>query len=264
MYHGVNIKALSIMTDKNNINITNNISYMGLDSWILANIVQLATFDFCRKFLDRSNDPAGRMFDQMTQAARSGQANIAEGCARRQTSTETEMKLLDVARASLNELAGDYMFILMSRGEAAWPADAEGFKAIGSFRLSPHNYGANYLHDVMENIIEQKSRLDPWLKTDDVCIAANVLLILTQRVIRMLEKQISTAFERFKQEGGFTENLTKARMETIKKAAIKDGAPLCPKCGMPMVERMAKRGTNQESRFWGCSNYPKCDGTRKM
>ncbi len=83
--------------------------YFRLDSWILANIVQLATQDFCRKFLNRSNDPCGRQYDQMTQAARSGCANNAEGSARRATSRETEMRLTDVARSSLAELAGDYM-----------------------------------------------------------------------------------------------------------------------------------------------------------
>ena len=88
-------------------------AYMALDAWILANVVQLATDSFCRRFLMPAVDPCGRQFDQMTQAARSGQANIAEGCARGKTSRETEMKLLDVARASLAELNGDFTFWLM-------------------------------------------------------------------------------------------------------------------------------------------------------
>ncbi len=62
-----------------------------LDSWVLANIVQLGTQQFCRQFLNRRNDPCGRQYDQMTQAARSGCANIAEGSARRATSRQTEM-----------------------------------------------------------------------------------------------------------------------------------------------------------------------------
>jgi four helix bundle suffix protein len=83
--------------------------YFWLDSWILANIVQLGTQTFCGRFLNRTNDPCGRQNDQMTQAARSGCANIAEGSARRATSRETEMKLTDVARSSLAELSGDYL-----------------------------------------------------------------------------------------------------------------------------------------------------------
>ena len=83
--------------------------YYWLDTWILANVIQLATQDFCRAFLTLQNDPCGRQFDQMTQAARSCTANIAEGNSRHYTSRETEMKLTDVARASLSELANDYI-----------------------------------------------------------------------------------------------------------------------------------------------------------
>ena len=53
--------------------------YYWLDTWILANVIQLATQDFCIRYLNRTNDPCGRQYDQMTQAARSVTANIAEG-----------------------------------------------------------------------------------------------------------------------------------------------------------------------------------------
>ena len=75
-----------------------------LDSFVMASIVQLATIRFCEKFLDQRNDPCGRQYDQMTQAARSGKANIIEGSERAGTSKETEMKLTDVAKASLGGL----------------------------------------------------------------------------------------------------------------------------------------------------------------
>lgn len=81
----------------------NRHGYYWLNTWILANIIQLSTQDFCRRFLNLQNDPCGRQFDQMTQAARSVTANIAEGTSRHATSRETEMKLTDVARASLAE-----------------------------------------------------------------------------------------------------------------------------------------------------------------
>ena len=57
--------------------------YYWLDTWVLANVIQLATQDFCRKYLNLQNDPCGRQYDQMTQAARSGTANIAEGNSRK-------------------------------------------------------------------------------------------------------------------------------------------------------------------------------------
>ncbi|MDD5706244.1 MAG: hypothetical protein PHR35_09980 [Kiritimatiellae bacterium] len=78
-----------------------------LDSWVMGSIVQLATFRFCEKFLDRRLDPTGRQYDQMTQAARSGVANNVDGNERTATSKETEMKLTSVAFASLSELKGD-------------------------------------------------------------------------------------------------------------------------------------------------------------
>ncbi len=83
--------------------------YYWLDTWVLANVIQLATQDFCHKFLNRSNDPCGRQYDQMTQAARSAPANIAEGNSRHSTSKETEMRLTDVARATLAELSNDFL-----------------------------------------------------------------------------------------------------------------------------------------------------------
>ena len=96
---------------------SSNGGYRWLDAWNLAAVIQLATQRFCRRYLDRNNDPCGRQFDQMTQAARSGVANIAEGYSRRATSIETELRLYDVAKASLTELAGDYRNWLLLAGE---------------------------------------------------------------------------------------------------------------------------------------------------
>ena len=72
----------------------NRPTYFWLQTWTLASVVQLATQDFCKRFLNIKNDPCGRQFDQMTQAARSGVANIAEGTSRHATSRETEINLL--------------------------------------------------------------------------------------------------------------------------------------------------------------------------
>ncbi len=68
--------------------------YFRLDSWIMANLVQLGTRRFCRQFLNRTNDPCGRSYDQMTQAARSGCANAAEGSAHRTKRQECRTDLL--------------------------------------------------------------------------------------------------------------------------------------------------------------------------
>jgi len=86
---------------------------------------QLGTQDFCEQFLSFKNDPCGRQYDQMTQAARSGVANIAEGHSRHQTSRETEIKLLDVARASLAELMGDYYNYLLHKQKLPLTKDGD-------------------------------------------------------------------------------------------------------------------------------------------
>ena len=96
-----------------------------LHSFTLATIVQIETLLFCRRFLTFDHretgakfyDPKGRQYDQMTQAARSGRQNIIEGSERSSTSKDTEMKLTDVARASLSELRGDYEIFILDRNQ---------------------------------------------------------------------------------------------------------------------------------------------------
>ena len=97
------------------VNIQFSQAYHWLNSWILANVIQLATQDFCERFVDYRMAPGRRLYDQMVMAARCGVANIAEGSARHSTSVETEMRLLDVARASFDEPQGDYFNFLLRR-----------------------------------------------------------------------------------------------------------------------------------------------------
>lgn len=86
----------------------------------LGNILQLATQGFCKRFVDYKIDPCGRLRDQIKMAARTVPANIAEGSSRHQTSCETELRLPDVARASVSELEGDFLNWLMRHGAAMW------------------------------------------------------------------------------------------------------------------------------------------------
>lgn len=121
--------------------------YYWLDTWVLANVIQLATQDFCMHYLNRKNDPCGRQYDQMTQAARSVPAN-----------------------------------------------------------------------------------------------------------------QLSS----FKEEGGFTEALTADRLAYRTAQSVQADAPACPKCGKPMIKRVARKGVNSGKEFWSCSGYPNCNGTRSL
>lgn len=240
--------------------------YMYMDMWVLAGIIQLGTFSFCRRFLNQNNDPCGRLFDQMTQAARSGQANIAEGVSRHQTSKETEMKLVDVARASINELSNDYAFFLMNLKQAAWRNnDPEALK-IREIKPDSPNYGEDIMHDMTEHLLKQKGRFDPWIESDDMICSANALLVLCSRVNSMITRYLDNRLETFKQEGGFAENMTKERLEVQRQQSVTEGAPTCPKCGAPMVQRYAKRGVNQGKAFWSCSKYREtgCTGSRNI
>ena len=235
--------------------------YFWLDSWLLANIVQLATQRFCGRFLNRTNDPCGRQFDQMTQAARSGCANIAEGSARRATSKETEMRLTDVARASLAELAGDYLNWLLKKEQAPWKKSSAEARAVYDVRLDAADYGEDAVHDSCMHILAQKKKFAKWLEADDDAVAANAQLILIARVINMLNHQLEAQGETFKEEGGFREKLTALRTDV---RAQQEEAPACPECGKPMKKRTAKTGAKAGLEFWGCTGYPDCKGLRQV
>ena len=248
------------------VKIGSTAGYMYMDMWVLANIIQLGTFSFCRRFLNQKNDPCGRLFDQMTQAARSGQANIAEGISRHQTSIETEMKLVDVARASINELSNDFSFILMANKHVAWRNNDPEAMALRTVKPDPPHYGEDIMHDMMEHVLRQKERFDPWIEHSNIHTSANALLILCARVNNMITRYLENSLSTFKQTGGFAENMTKERVETQRQQSIEQGAPPCPKCGAPMVKRFVKRGSNQGKAFWSCSKYAEtgCNGSRSI
>lgn len=246
------------------VNIQFSQSYHWLNSWILANVIQLATQNFCDRFVDYRMDPGRRLYDQMVMAARCGVANIAEGSARHSTSVETEMRLLDVARASFDELQGDLFNFLLRRNSAVWSIGNPDRETIWQLRLDEPHYSADYLHDAARHILTQKSRFSRW--TDSNCpeTVANALLILCLRENKILQAQIQNRLEHFRVTGGFTENMTAERLEARKAQALESGAPKCPKCGKPMLRRMQKKGTQQGREFWGCSDYPDCNGLRPI
>ncbi|MDE6287078.1 MAG: four helix bundle suffix domain-containing protein [Muribaculaceae bacterium] len=239
-------------------------SYYWLNSWILANVIQLATQDFCERFIDHSLDPGRRLYDQMVMAARCGVANIAEGSARHSTSIETEMRLLDVARASFDELQGDFFNFLLRRRAEVWAIGNPHREAIWQMRLDTPRYSNSYLHDAALHILAQKAKFGAWLAGSDPEIAANALLVLCIRENKMLQAQIQNQLESFRETGGFSENMTAERLEARKAGATAAGAPACPICGKPMLRRLQKRGRLQGREFWGCSDYPRCNGTRPI
>ena len=239
----------------------NRHGYFWLNTWVMANVIQLATQDFCKRFLNLHNDPCGRQFDQMTQAARSGVANIAEGTSRHSTSRETEMKLTDVARASLAELGNDYLNWLLQHEQAPWSNKSLEYKQVSHLPFDKPDY---VLHESALHILAQKHKFDEWLNSDDSITVARCLLVLCERLTIMLRKQIENQLDTFTAEGGFTEALTAERLQHRTESSISEDAPLCPNCGKPMIQRVAKKGTNSGKPFWSCSDYPNCTGTRKI
>ncbi len=235
-----------------------------LDTWVLANVIQLATQDFCMRHLNHTNDPCGRQYDQMTMAARSAPANIAEGNSRHSTSKETEMKLTDVARATLAELANDYLNWLLRHESLPWSVKTANYASVYNLRLDRPDYKDDVLHQSSRHILAQKHKFDVWLNSGNSLVEANCLLVLCNRLILMLGRQIEHQLDTFKLEGGFTEALTAERLSYRTQKSTDAEAPACPLCGKPMIKRVAKKGINSGKEFWSCSDYPRCMGTRDI
>ena len=180
------------------------------------------------------------------------------------TSKETEMRLTDVARASLAELANDYINWLMRYENVPWSVKSEEHKSVSNIPLDRPTYKDDVQHLSSIHILKQKHKFDTWLCSKDPIKEANCLLVLCNRLIMMLSKQIENQLESFKEEGGFSEALSAERLAYRAEQSAQEDAPLCPKCGKPMIKRMAKKGKNAGNAFWSCSSYPNCDGTRSI
>ena len=284
------------------IKYKNSNSYMSLDAWVMANVVQLWTDHFCSRFVSsdpryrvdltgkrlpvRANpelpvqaepesdsapifvqyDPTGRQYDQMTQAARSGVTNIAEGSARHSTGRATEMKLLDVALASLQELKNDYLHFMLLFGCTPWPRTDANAEAVLCTDIQRASYSYDWDVEAAEHIMKQKAIFNPWLYDTDGITAARALYLLCTKAIVMLQRLIDHRLEEFRKEGGFAENLSQDRNETLVQQSAQEGAPTCPICGAPMLMKTAQRGSRAGKRFWSCSNYQStgCKGTRNI
>lgn len=140
----------------------NSTGYKRLDVYILMNIIQLETLVFCRRFLSLENDPCGRQFDQMTQAARSGVKNLTEGSERQATSMQTTLKLIDVAKASLCELRDDYLTWLLDKNLPPWPQRSPEAQEVYAVRFDAANYGDDVNYDLARHIIAQRARFAKW------------------------------------------------------------------------------------------------------
>ncbi len=236
-----------------------------LHTFTLATIVQLETLKFCRRFITHDHreaatkfyDPKGRQYDQMTQAARSGRQNIIEGSERSATSKDTEMKLTDVARASLSELRGDYEIWILDRGQLPWSVHSPEAKTLNAISLDPAPFTDDMVHESAKHALTQRQKYARWLDSADELVVANAMLIIIGRALNMLKSQIEAQGAAFEETGGFSERLTTKRLEAREKQ--REPAPACPQCQKPMRRRKSAKG-----EFWGCSAFPECKGTREV
>ena len=157
-----------------------------------SDIIYEGTVVFCRRFLPAHGD---RTVDQMIQAARSCKQNIAEGSSASGTSKETEIKLTNVARATLDELMEDYLDFLKSRELAEWPSTDE--RAV---------FARNYA--------KQHNDWADWqelFKTRPAETLANLMLTICNQASYMLGKMIERQEADFKRLGGVRERMHAAR-----------------------------------------------------
>ena len=167
--------------------------YKNLLSYRKAEIVYDATVKFCDRFIDKKS----RTHDQMVQAARSGNKNIAEGSQASGTSKEAEIKLVNVARASLEELLGDYRDFLRQRGLRLWEKDSK--EALFVRKLGAKK-DASY--DSFKTYIESRPPE----------VVANILICLIHQTNYLLDQQLRQLEKAFLQEGGLRERMTRARL----------------------------------------------------
>jgi four helix bundle suffix protein len=169
-------------------------NYRELLSYRKAEIIYDFTFRFCEKFLRRGD----RTIDQMVQAARSGKQNIAEGSKASLTSTETELKLTNVARASLEELLIDYGDFLRARDLATWPKDSR--EALYARRLGKASD-------------ESFESYRPFFEDRPAETLANIAICLIHQANYLLDRQIKRLEKDFVEKGGLRERMTRARLD---------------------------------------------------
>ncbi|MFH0789684.1 MAG: four helix bundle suffix domain-containing protein [Pseudomonadota bacterium] len=172
--------------------------YQDLQSYQMSEIVHDGTVVFCDRFISLRS----RTHDQMVQAARSGKQNIAEGSMASGTSKKTELKLVGVARASLEELLLDFKDFLRQHGLPLWGKDHPEAKEVRGLC-----YRKNRSYETYKTYIEEESP----------AVAANTMICLIHQTNYLLDQQLRALEKEFLEEGGFTERLYRLRSEKRKK-----------------------------------------------
>ena len=166
-------------------------NYRKLLSYQKTEVIYEMTYYFCQHYLQHGD----RTIDQMVQAARSGKQNIIEGCAASATSAKTEIKLLNVAKASLQELLEDYIDYLRTRGHRQWEENSKEWTAMRELGRA-HNDAAFFMH---------------LCSTRPPETIANMVIILINQADYLLFKQLQRLETDFVNQGGFSERMSRVR-----------------------------------------------------
>jgi restriction system protein len=168
--------------------------YRELQSYQMAEIVFDATSEFCDRFIDRYS----RTHDQMVQAARSGKQNIAEGSMASGTSKKIELKLVGIARASLEELLVDFQDFLRLKKLPLWGKEHPKANEVRGLSYKKNRSYKTY-RTYIKNISPE--------------IAANTVICLIHQTNYLLDRQLGALEKEFLNKGGFTERLYQARSQ---------------------------------------------------
>ena len=168
-------------------------NYRKLLSYQKSEVIFEMTYYFCHKYLQKGD----RTVDQMVQAARSGKQNIIEGCAASTTSAKTEIKLVNVAKASLQELLEDYIDYLRTRGHRQWEENSVEWEAMRKLGKE-HNDAAFFMK---------------LCQTRPPETIANMAIILIYQADYLLFKQLERLEKDFIIQGGFSEKMNRIRRE---------------------------------------------------
>lgn len=205
--------------------------YRKLKSFQLAQLAYDVTVRFCDRYIDRRS----RTHDQMVQAARSGVQNIAEGSVASGTSKKMELKLTNVARASLEELRLDYEDYLRQRNLPQWPSDDPALKRFKALRCATVAEVKGWVAAERRRAKETRTDTDAHGRTpvsdqqvsvgdsprssvpSSAQLVANGALSLLNLCCYFLDQQLATLEKNFLAEGGFTERLYRARIQSRRK-----------------------------------------------
>lgn len=171
--------------------------YRKLKSYQTTEIIYDLTVEFCQRYMSyRTNKTYTRTYDQMVQAARSGKQNIAEGCQISGTSKKTELKLIGVARGSLEELLQDFEDFLRQQGLSLWSKNDPRAQAVRKLA-----YRTNRTYETYRTYMAAAGT------------AANAAICLIHQANYLLDQQLRALEKQFLEEGGFTEKLYKQRID---------------------------------------------------